>query len=158
MQARGLVKRYGPKAALDGVETLMLVSSSEVGQRFAQHKNVIESAKNAGVSRIVYTSLLKADTAKMALADEHRATEELLKNSGLAITAADGVAVLIAAGTNAPIPIAANATPANQPGNICRSSSGTASWALSTWIFAAIAMKPSRARRPRNHESKMSAP
>lgn len=74
------------KAALDGVETLMLVSSSEVGQRFAQHKNVIEAAKNVGVSRIVYTSLLKADTAKMALAAEHKATEELLKTSAIAYT------------------------------------------------------------------------
>ncbi|MEP7214294.1 MAG: SDR family oxidoreductase [Acidobacteriota bacterium] len=71
------------KAALDGVETLMLVSSSEVGQRFAQHKNVIDAAKNVGVSRIVYTSVLKAETAKMMLAAEHKATEEMLKTSGI---------------------------------------------------------------------------
>ena len=59
---------------------------------------------------------------------------------------------MIAAGTSAPIPIAANATPANQLGNISRSSSGTASWALSTWIFAAIAMKPSSASSPSRKE------
>jgi NAD(P)H dehydrogenase (quinone) len=43
-------------AALAGVDTLMLVSSSEVGKRAAQHHNVIEAAKKAGVGRIVYTS------------------------------------------------------------------------------------------------------
>ena len=44
--------------ALTGVDTLMLVSSSEVGKRAEQHHNVIEAAKQAGVKRIVYTSLL----------------------------------------------------------------------------------------------------
>ena len=47
--------------ALAGVDTLLLISSSEIGQRAAQHRNVIEAAKKAGVKRIVYTSLLRAE-------------------------------------------------------------------------------------------------
>jgi NAD(P)H dehydrogenase (quinone) len=37
--------------ALAGVDTLLLISSSEIGQRAAQHRNVIEAAKKAGVKR-----------------------------------------------------------------------------------------------------------
>lgn len=73
-------------AALDGVDTLMLVSSSEVGQRAQQHRNVINAAKAAGVRRIVYTSLLHADTSPLSLAAEHRETEADLKASGVAHT------------------------------------------------------------------------
>ena len=73
-------------AALAGVNTLLLVSSSEVGQRALQHRNVIEAAKQAGVGRIVYTSLLHADTSPLSLADEHRDTESVLKASGLPFT------------------------------------------------------------------------
>lgn len=72
--------------ALDGVDTLMLVSSSEVGQRAVQHRNVIDAAKKAGVGRIVYTSLLHADASPLSLAEEHRATEADLKASGIART------------------------------------------------------------------------
>ncbi|MFC6447828.1 SDR family oxidoreductase [Shinella zoogloeoides] len=72
--------------ALRGVETLMLVSSSEVGKRASQHANVIAAAKGAGVKRIVYTSLLHADTSPMSLAPEHVQTEAALKTSGIAHT------------------------------------------------------------------------
>lgn len=70
-------------AALDGVETLLLISSSEVGQRTVQHQNVIDAAKAAGVGRIVYTSLLHADRSPLSLAQEHLATEAALKASGV---------------------------------------------------------------------------
>ena len=53
--------------ALAGVETLLLVSSSEIGQRAAQHRNVIDAAKASGVKRIVYTSVLHADTSPLGL-------------------------------------------------------------------------------------------
>jgi NAD(P)H dehydrogenase (quinone) len=58
-------------AALAGVERLLLVSSSEVGHRVAQHTNVIQAAKTAGASRIVYTSILNADNTTNPLAGEH---------------------------------------------------------------------------------------
>ncbi|MFL5382861.1 MAG: SDR family oxidoreductase [Longimicrobiaceae bacterium] len=69
--------------ALQGVETLLLVSANEVGQRLAQHRNVVEAARQAGVKLIAYTSILKADTSRMQLAGEHLATEELIRASGI---------------------------------------------------------------------------
>ena len=74
------------EAALKGVDTLLLISSSEVGQREAQHKAVIAAAKTAGVSRIVYTSILHADVSAIDLAAEHRATEAAIKASGIPYT------------------------------------------------------------------------
>ncbi len=73
-------------AALAGVDTLLLISSSEVGQRASQHRAVIDAAKAAGVGRIVYTSLLRADTSTLSLAAEHVQTEAMLRESGIAHT------------------------------------------------------------------------
>jgi NAD(P)H dehydrogenase (quinone) len=73
-------------SALAGVDDLLLVSGSEVGQRVAQHVNVIDAAKAAGVSRIVYTSAPRADTSELVLAPEHKATEEALRASGITFT------------------------------------------------------------------------
>ncbi|UTV99567.1 SDR family oxidoreductase [Marinomonas rhizomae] len=70
-------------AAMQGVEKVLLISSSEVGQRTAQHNNIINAAKQAGVSLIAYTSILKADTSPLILAEEHVATEKLLAESGV---------------------------------------------------------------------------
>lgn len=69
--------------ALAGTDRLLLISSHEVGSRVEQHSNVVEAAKAAGVGLIAYTSLLRADTARMTLAAEHRATEEIIRGSGL---------------------------------------------------------------------------
>ncbi|MEN4620916.1 SDR family oxidoreductase [Pantoea agglomerans] len=71
------------EAAFAGVDKLLLISGSEVGQREAQHKAVIEAARAAGVGFIAYTSLLHADTSPLGLGVEHRATEALLKASGI---------------------------------------------------------------------------
>lgn len=90
LAARGIVLRpfdYNKadtlKPALQGVERLLLISSSEIGQREAQHRAVIDAAKAAGVSFIAYTSILHADSNPLDLAIEHRATEALLKASGI---------------------------------------------------------------------------
>jgi NAD(P)H dehydrogenase (quinone) len=69
--------------ALNGVEKLLLISSSEVGQRAVQHRNVIEAAKEAGVKLIAYTSVLHADSSPLGLAEEHVATEKMLQESGV---------------------------------------------------------------------------
>lgn len=70
-------------AGLADVDRLVLVSSSEVGKRAEQHANVISAVKAAGVSLIAYTSLLRADSSTLSLADEHVATEKLLADSGI---------------------------------------------------------------------------
>ncbi|HEU4808057.1 MAG TPA: NAD(P)H-binding protein, partial [Homoserinimonas sp.] len=70
-------------AALDGVDRLLLISGSAVGQRIQQHSNVLNAAKDAGVGFIAYTSAPKADSTDLALAPEHKATEELIRDSGL---------------------------------------------------------------------------
>lgn len=70
-------------AAFAGADKVLLISSSEVGQRQPQHQNVIDAAVRAGVKLLAYTSLLRADTSPLALAAEHVATEHALKASGL---------------------------------------------------------------------------
>ena len=78
---------YGDEAALtkalQGVDKLLIISSSEVGQRAPQHRNIIQAAAAAGVKFIAYTSLLHADTSPLGLADEHIATEKMLADSGI---------------------------------------------------------------------------
>ncbi|HEV3050681.1 MAG TPA: SDR family oxidoreductase [Longimicrobium sp.] len=90
LAARGVQVRHadysrpetlGP--ALQGVEKLLLISSSEVGKRAEQHRNVVEAARSAGVKLLAYTSILKADTSAMQLAAEHKASEEGIRASGI---------------------------------------------------------------------------
>src|SRR4051794_39767611 len=69
--------------ALTGVDRVLLVSSPTVGQRAAQHANVIKAAEAAHVQRLAYTSLAKADTNSTPLGVEHRETEALLNASPL---------------------------------------------------------------------------
>ena len=90
LSQKGVVVRqadYGDEAALtralQGVDKLLIISSSEVGQRAPQHRNIINAAKAAGVKFIAYTSLLHADTSPLGLADEHVATEKMLADSGI---------------------------------------------------------------------------
>ena len=70
-------------AALQGVDRVLLISGNAVGQRERQHGAVIAAAKEAGVSYLAYTSILKGDRSRLALAPEHVATEKLLADSGL---------------------------------------------------------------------------
>ncbi|SNY92662.1 NAD(P)H dehydrogenase (quinone) [Cohaesibacter sp. ES.047] len=72
--------------ALKGVGKLLMISGSAVGQRIPQHTTVIEAAKANGIKLIAYTSILKADSSPILLAEEHKATEELIKASELAYT------------------------------------------------------------------------
>lgn len=70
--------------ALAGVDRLLLISGSALGQRPRQHQAVIDAAKEAGVGYIAYTSILHADRSPIKLGEEHRATEAALAASGLA--------------------------------------------------------------------------
>lgn len=90
LAARGVEVRHADYARPETLATafhagdkVLLISSSEVGQRAIQHAAVIEAAKKAGVGLIAYTSILHADTSSLALAAEHKATEEALRASGV---------------------------------------------------------------------------
>lgn len=71
------------ESAFQGADKVLLISSNELGQRTIQHDHVIHAAKQAGVNLLAYTSLLHADTSPLALAEEHKETEALIKASGL---------------------------------------------------------------------------
>lgn len=73
-------------AALAGAERVLLISSNALGARVAQHGKVIDAARRAGVGRIAYTSVLRADVSTLGLAEEHRRTEALVAASGLPFT------------------------------------------------------------------------
>lgn len=90
LAAKGVQVRqadYNDGASLDsafkGATKILLISSSEVGQRAQQHQNVIEAAKRAGVSLLAYTSVLRADTSPLGLAAEHVVTEAAIRAAGL---------------------------------------------------------------------------
>lgn len=72
--------------ALEGAEKVLLISGSEMGRRIQQHRAVIEAAVEAQVPHLVYTSAPRADTSSLAVVPEHRATEEMLRESGLTFT------------------------------------------------------------------------
>jgi NAD(P)H dehydrogenase (quinone) len=71
------------EAALKGVDRVLLISGNAVGQRGRQHGNVIEAAKKKGATYLAYTSVLNARASRLALAPEHKETEEILEQSGL---------------------------------------------------------------------------
>lgn len=74
------------ESAFEGIDQLLLVSSSAVGERVEQHQNVVDAAVSNDVGFIVYTSMLRADASPMQLATEHEATEEYIQASGLPFT------------------------------------------------------------------------
>ncbi len=93
LAGRGVVVREGDygspetlPAALEGVDRLLLISGTDMGQRVAQHTGVIEAAKAAGVERITYTSILHGEGSPINLANEHIGTEAALRDSGVAYT------------------------------------------------------------------------
>ncbi|MUH34415.1 SDR family oxidoreductase [Zobellia amurskyensis] len=73
-------------SALKGVDKVLLVSGMDEPQkRIEQHRNVIEAAKNNGVQKIVYTSIVGSETgtAFSPVVNSNRQTEEDVRNSGL---------------------------------------------------------------------------
>ncbi|MET0975608.1 MAG: SDR family oxidoreductase [Leifsonia sp.] len=73
--------------ALDGVDTLFMVSATEDDRRVADHVTFIDAAARAGVRHVVYTSFLgAAPDATFTLARDHWATEQRIAGVGLAHT------------------------------------------------------------------------
>ena len=71
------------RSAFIGADKVLLISSTEVNGRISQHQAVIDAAQSAGAALLAYTSILRADTSTLALAAEHKATEENIRASGL---------------------------------------------------------------------------
>ncbi|MFD5789134.1 SDR family oxidoreductase [Streptomyces sp. NPDC127037] len=67
-------------------DRVLLISGNAVGSRIPQHTAVIDAAKAAGVAQLAYTGILGGPDADFTLADEHRATEQLILDSGLPYT------------------------------------------------------------------------
>ncbi|MGW7366939.1 SDR family oxidoreductase [Streptomyces sp. NPDC054841] len=67
-------------------DRVLLISGSEVGRRMPQHTAVIAAAKEAGVAQLAYTGVLGGPDADFTLADEHKATEQAVLDSGLPYT------------------------------------------------------------------------
>lgn len=88
--AQGVVVRFADhddpaslRTAFEGAQTLLLISGSVPGARLTQHRNVIAAARNEGVALLAYTSILKADSSSLLLAQDHKATEEMLAESAV---------------------------------------------------------------------------
>jgi NAD(P)H dehydrogenase (quinone) len=77
----------GMRRALDGIETLLLVSAAEDPDRVALHRGAVDAAVDAGVQRIVYTSFsAAAPDSTFTFGRDHFHTEEHIKQSGVAYT------------------------------------------------------------------------
>jgi NAD(P)H dehydrogenase (quinone) len=87
MGPRGYRDQTELTEALGGCETLFLVSAREAADRVVEHAHAVRAAVDAGVTRIVYTSFLGADPdAVFTFAQDHYATEQLIRESGVAWT------------------------------------------------------------------------
>ena len=94
LAARGFVVRTGDfddppslRAAFAGGERLLIISATEIGRRIVQHRAAIDAAVAAGVHWAAYTGIPNpSDSNPGAAARDHRATEEALRESGLAWT------------------------------------------------------------------------
>lgn len=73
--------------ALDGVDTLFMVSGAENERRLDEHRTFVSAAAAAGVRHIVYTSFIGASAhAVFTLGRDHGATEGFIHDSGMAYT------------------------------------------------------------------------
>ena len=100
LKSKGIQVRIGDyedleslKSAFQGVDKLLLISSSaEIAQRFEQHKNVINAAKESGVNHIIYTSFDMKDLRRSIMAGDvqyHADTSDYLKQIALPYTLMD---------------------------------------------------------------------
>jgi NAD(P)H dehydrogenase (quinone) len=76
------------EAAFKGVERLLFISTSVLGEeRMLHHRNVVAAAQRAGVGHIIYTSVIKPSAdAKFAASPGHFHTEALIRDSGIPYT------------------------------------------------------------------------
>lgn len=93
---RGVIVRYAnfdePQSlvsAFAGANRMLLISTDaldEVGKRLKQHQIAVKAGKEAGVSHIIYTSLISADDSPVLFAPDHAGTEQAIIESGVGYT------------------------------------------------------------------------
>ncbi len=83
---------YTDKSAVEKamfeVDTVLLISAGDQGDRMQEHRNVIDTAVNTGVKNIAYTSRSLKDKSTLVnqLMLDHFETEDYIKESGLNYT------------------------------------------------------------------------
>jgi uncharacterized protein YbjT (DUF2867 family) len=83
----GYQDKAAARRALDGVETLFMVSGAEAPDRLDQHRTFIDAATEAGVARIVYLSFYgAAPDCTFTLGRDHWATEQHILGTGMGYT------------------------------------------------------------------------
>jgi NAD(P)H dehydrogenase (quinone) len=96
LQAKGITIRVGNyhepatlAAAFQGVDKLLLISTSDMQDRVQQQRNAIDAAKAAGVPHVLYTSADITDRPGAPIGPimaAHRTTDQYLRDSGLTYT------------------------------------------------------------------------
>ncbi|WP_346830758.1 SDR family oxidoreductase [Pseudomonas abietaniphila] len=94
--SKGIEVRYGDYSdydtlvsAFEGVDRIYMVSAVAFTDRTAQHKNVIDAARFAGVRHVIYTSIQRTSDHLCPIdgvTDSDIATESMLENSGMSFT------------------------------------------------------------------------
>jgi NAD(P)H dehydrogenase (quinone) len=76
------------KNAFEGTERLLIISTDKIGSRVEQHRRAVQAAKEAGVQRILYTSVvdMQQGDATHPIAIDHRATEQIIRETGIPYT------------------------------------------------------------------------
>lgn len=76
------------RAAMQGGERMLLISTTRVGTRVEQHTNAVEAAVAEGVKHVAYTSILGCGKPNNPSVEQfdHLATEQMIEKSGLAWT------------------------------------------------------------------------
>jgi NAD(P)H dehydrogenase (quinone) len=70
--------------AFKGMDRVFIVSTVPVIETaIQQQKNIVEAAKETGVSQLVYSSAPRADVSDFVLAAPHRKRENIIKESGI---------------------------------------------------------------------------
>lgn len=95
LEAQGYTVRFGDfdnkaalEAAMEGIDKVFLVPTVD-HHRFEQHKNVVDAAKSAGVSHLVYAGVTMKDlsTSKLIpLMESHYQTDDYIRQSGIPYT------------------------------------------------------------------------
>ncbi|SDL46779.1 NAD(P)H dehydrogenase (quinone) [Paenibacillus sp. OK060] len=92
LRAQGVDVRHGDfdqpetlEKAFAGLDRLLLISTDGDNEtRIRQHQAAVHAAKKAGVGFIAYTSVVNAEKNTLSLAEVHRATEQAIRESGIA--------------------------------------------------------------------------